>query len=287
MNDSQGSIQIRTMLLGDLPACQQLKQQVGWNQTLDDWRRFVELNPEGCFVATHLGDIAGTVCTVAYQKCGWVAMVIVDPQHRRKGIGKMLLLKGIEHLEQRQLIVKLDATPEGKKLYDTLGFKDEYTGGRYECDALSGVWAPSTCCEKLSLGHLDELSRIDRGIFGDDRSEVLASYIMNYPDNAFCVIVEDKIIGYIMAREGEHAFHIGPWVALRRDAAQVLFQHCLNARKPERVFVDVVSPNPHAATMLQEWGFVQQRPFIRMVRGENLCAGKPEFVYGMSGPELG
>lgn len=287
MNGSQGSIQIRTMLLGDLPACQQLKQQVGWNQTLDDWRRFVELNPEGCFVATHHSDIVGTVCTVAYQKCGWVAMVIVGPQHRRKGIGKILLLLGIEHLEQRKLIVKLDATPEGKMLYDTLGFRDEYAGGRYECDALSGIGAPTTNCIKLTLENLDELSQLDREIFGDDRSEVLSSYLTHYPDCAYCLMDGDKIIGYIMAREGEHAFHIGPWIAIDRDVAQILFQSCLDARKPIRVFADVVSPNPHAATMLQEWGFVQQRPFIRMVRGENRCAGKPEYVYGMSGPELG
>ncbi|MDP8243179.1 MAG: GNAT family N-acetyltransferase [Candidatus Hinthialibacter antarcticus] len=287
MDENQSAIQLRTMVQDDLPHCQRLKQQIGWNQRLEDWIRFLALNPAGCFVATHCNKIVGTVCTVAYQHFGWVAMVIVDPDYRRKGIGRLLLLEGIEHLERRGLAVKLDATPQGKMLYDTLGFQDEYTGARYECGSIQNISGNESTCRSFSIEHLDEIAQFDCDIFGDDRKAVLASYLQYGPELAYWVKDGDNILGYMMAREGENAFHIGPWVAVNRDVAQRLLQHGLHQRKPDRVFVDIVSPNPHAETMLQEWGFIQQRMFIRMVRGENQFPGQPKYVYGMSGPELG
>ncbi len=70
--------QIRTMLESDLAACQTLKEQLIWNQTLSDWQRFLSYNPNGCFVAERNRAVVGTACTIAYEdKFGWVAMVIV------------------------------------------------------------------------------------------------------------------------------------------------------------------------------------------------------------------
>lgn len=288
MNDGrQADIHLRVMMPDDLPDCQELKQRIGWNQRLDDWRRFHALNPCGCFVAVHTTQIVGTVCTVAYQKCGWVAMVIVDPDYRRMGIGRLLLLKGIEHLEQRGLTVKLDATPQGKMLYDTLGFQDEYTGARYECGAAQQSGNCKAECQQVSKNDLDEITAFDREIFGDERRAVLASYLKSFPQYAFWIKEQNQMVGYLLAREGENAFHIGPWIALNEEAARSLFIHCIKKRAPERTFVDIISPNLGSEAIVRELGFTQQRPFIRMYRGKNSTPGKPQYIYGMSGPELG
>lgn len=276
---------LRTMVEEDLPHCQQLKRTIGWNQRVSDWRRFLSLNPTGCFVATHSGQIIGTVCTVAYRHCGWVAMVLVDPDYRRRGIGRNLLLRGIDHLEQRGLTVKLDATPEGKLLYDTLGFSDEYTGARYECSSLHIAPSPDRACHRITT--MTETAELDCRIFGDDRSHVLQSYLDAYPKYAICAKENGRLTGYLFAREGEHAFHIGPWVAVHESAARQLLVQCLLDRKPETVFIDTIEPNPFVKPMLHKLGFTQQRSFIRMYRGMNQQHGHPQFVYGMSGPELG
>jgi hypothetical protein len=93
--------------------------------------------------------------------------------------------------------------------------------------------------------------------------------------------------GYILAREGSHAFHIGPWAADAVPAAQSLLYALIRRRKSERIFIDLVDRNPYVRPMLEVLGFQMQRPFIRMFRGVNRYPGIPEKVYGISGPELG
>ncbi len=278
---------LRLMTKHDLPACQRLREQIGWNQLLSDWQRFHALNPSGCFVVTDQNQIVGTVCTVIYERSGWVAMVIVDQNYRRQGIGQILLMAGIEHLENHGVIVRLDATPEGKLLYNGIGFKDEYKEARFECDTVKTLLYDDYGCQALHVDQLDALEDFDRPVFGESRRQVLFSYLQYYPDYAFCLKDHRKIKGYILARDGSRAFHIGPWVAYNAEDARTLFCHCINIRRPKRVYVDIPAPNPQVWDMLRGFGFQQQRPFIRMYRGETPNSGKPEFVYGLSGPELG
>jgi len=271
----------------DFPRCHWLRQQVGWNQTLADWRRFLGYDPEGCFVAEKDGLVVGTVCTISYErKFGWVAMVIVDPAQQRQGIGTFLLNAGIEHLEAKGLAVKLDATPQGKLLYDTLGFVDEYGAARYEAGRIDAP-AGDLGCEELSLDDLEELEVFDKPIFGASRQPVLRSYLEIYPKLGLCRRENGRMTGYILAREGSNAFHIGPWTATNTDCGKRLLFAMLQRRQPERTFIDIVEPNLHAIPMLESLGFAFQRPFIRMFKGRNDYPGLPEFVYGMSGPELG
>ena len=287
MSEEKIAYIIRPMRRSDFPQCQWLREQAGWNQTLVDWERFLSCNPGGCFVAEARDAVVGSVCTVAYPPAfGWVAMVLVDPGQRRQGIGKALLRAGIEHLQGRGLSVKLDATPEGKMLYDTLGFVDEYQAWRME----SGPIYPPEAhpdCTPVSLEDLDELDRFDQPIFGSSRREVLASYLRAYPQYGFLIRRDGEIQGYILARDGVHAFHIGPWVAYEAEDAVRLLHTMLHHHPAPRIFIDVLEPNPHVRVLLAEMGFRMQRSFIRMVLGPNDHPGKPHLVYSLSGPELG
>ena len=60
----------------------QLSAQVGWNQTVGDWRRLIELNPASCFGGFLDGRLAATATLSCYDKVAWVGMVIVDQLHR-------------------------------------------------------------------------------------------------------------------------------------------------------------------------------------------------------------
>ncbi len=278
---------LRKMNEDDFPHCQWLREQVGWNQTLNDWKRFLSYDPEGCFVAEKDGTVVGTACTIPYEnRFGWIAMVIVDPGQRRLGIGTALLHAGFNHLENKGLTVKLDATPDGKLLYDTLGFQDEYGLARWEGEAVT-VPAPTSNCKPLRLQVLDQWDAYDAPIFGASRKQVLESYLQFYPSLGFAIEEQGKIRGYILAREGTNAFHVGPWVADEPEMAVDLFHMLISTRNPQRVFIDILDPNPHIHTILESFGFHQQRPFIRMYRGKNLWPGIPELIYGITGPELG
>ena len=51
-----------------------------------DWRRFLALQPDGCFVAECDGRPAGTTVACIFGQVGWIAMVLVDASFRGRGI---------------------------------------------------------------------------------------------------------------------------------------------------------------------------------------------------------
>src|SRR5207249_1685387 len=111
----------------DLAFADSLRELAGWNQTLDDWRGLLELSPEGCFLAEWDGAPAGTITTICYgQELAWIGMLLVHPDFRGRGIGRALLARCVEHLKAAGIrAIKLDATPDGKMLYEQFGFREE------------------------------------------------------------------------------------------------------------------------------------------------------------------
>ena len=71
------TLQHRPLQPDDFALGMRLKQIAGWNQTLEDWRTLVDLNPDGCFVGLVDGEPAGTVTTTLHGSVGWIGMVVV------------------------------------------------------------------------------------------------------------------------------------------------------------------------------------------------------------------
>ena len=69
---------IRPMREADLAAAMHLKTEAGWNQIEADWRRFIALEPDGCFVAELNGEPVATTTTCVFDSVAWIAMVLVD-----------------------------------------------------------------------------------------------------------------------------------------------------------------------------------------------------------------
>ena len=229
-----------------------LKDIAGWNQLPADWERLIALEPEGCFVARYDGRDVGTATVTAYQKrFGWVGMVLVHPDMRRKGIGTMLLRHGIRYLERKDVTaVKLDATAAGKQLYLTLGFADEYLLERRQGrgETVDSPADPSIVSTRSALsGVLDRLCEYDGPVFGADRSRVLRRLIAE-PEVQSAVAVDSygAIRGYIMVRYGSSRHYIGPWVADNADVGRALWRWALSRIPGEPFFVDVCLANPDA-----------------------------------------
>ncbi len=75
-------ILVRTMTLADLPLAMRLKSQAGWNQQEADWRRFLDMQPDGCFVAECAGVAVATTVACVFDRVAWLAMVLVDAAYR-------------------------------------------------------------------------------------------------------------------------------------------------------------------------------------------------------------
>src|SRR5437660_4658919 len=94
----------RLLRPSDIPECMALKQAAGWNQTEEDWRRVLDLEPEGCFGIDCEGRLAATTTAICYgRRLAWIGMVLTDPGFRGQGLATQLMRHTLEFLDGRGL----------------------------------------------------------------------------------------------------------------------------------------------------------------------------------------
>jgi len=293
---------IRLMTADDLSQALALSVAEGWNQTEKDWRLLLE-NPENiCIVAEKDKKVAGTATALVHSgKIAWIGMVIVDKTLRGQGAGKMLMTQIIEKLKHVES-VKLDATPAGQPLYQSLGFIDEYKifrmtiqsldpfGHSHSEDVPVGIGEMVT--EKKSGKILEEILDFDEKIFGGNRKYLLGKLIESYPEKAFIASTRSSLKGYILGRDGIRFNYVGPLCADSFEIARTLISESLrsligSALIGKPVALDVPEKQHEFIKWLESEGFVTQRHFIRMYRNKNPYPGLPDLQYLISGPEYG
>jgi ribosomal protein S18 acetylase RimI-like enzyme len=276
--------QIRRMTHGDISAGEQFGQLEAWNQTRSDWERFLRASPEGCFVAEAGGQVVGTVATISYEgRFAWIGMVLVPPERRGRGIGTKLLKTAIDYVADCRIpCIKLDATPQGKRLYAKLDFVREFDIERWELQRI-----PESTSQAPPGTVTEELLEQDLEVFGADRSELLRSIALDNP----CLVLQTRrqgdLAGYSLGRRGAIADHLGPWVARDGSSARGLLNEFLHRSNRATVFVDALKSNPWAIRLLRECGFRFSRPLTRMYRGRNEFSGNADLQCGVLGPEFG
>lgn len=239
----------------------------------------------------HDMKVVGTATTVSYEdRFAWIGMVLVDPEHRKKGIGTQLLKRTIEYLDERHVpTMKLDATPFGKPLYEKLGFVTEYGIERLILNRPAGAAGrtPSSACAPLNEAHMGQVVRMDKESFGADRGFLLRSLFAEAPELAETVPEDGTVRCYAFGRRGRFADHLGPWVATNRRSAESLLRGFLASSSREALIVDCIKSNAVAMELLRACGFTPSRPLTRMARGPNAFPGKPDAVCAILGPEFG
>jgi GNAT superfamily N-acetyltransferase len=276
---------IRAMTTADIPAGMRLKEQAGWNQLEADWRRLLELQADGGFVAEWDNVAVGTVTTCRFGPVAWVAMMLVDERHRGRGIGRALLTHALNVLDAQGVrSVRLDATPLGRPLYDSLGFLAEATFTRFQ-----GILPDAgESHEILGTGPRDALERVcalDREVTSTDRGRLLRRLADEHPDALRVVDGTRGVAGFLMARPGSRAIQIGPCVADDRAGPLLLADaRTRYARKP--VFLDIPATHVAAQELAASWGLAAGRLLTRMGRGPRV-AEDLERLWASAGPEKG
>lgn len=274
---------IRLMTAADISVGMRLKDQAGWNQTAADWRRFLELEPEGCFVAELDGVPAATTTTCVFGPVAWIAMVLVDATLRGRGIGTALMRHALDHLDRRGVTcVRLDATPLGQPLYAKLRFRADYSLARFEGIAQAQPAVPGV--SRLNSDKLDSLFRLDRCATGTDRRKLLSALIADRPE-AWRMAEGRQGPGFLFSRAGGLAVQIGPCLA-DAEIGRLLFQDAWNRHAGQRVFVDVPLDTTSAVRWVEQEGLTVQRQLLRMSRGGRVPERR-ELIWASSGPEKG
>jgi GNAT superfamily N-acetyltransferase len=282
---------LRVMTKQDVPAGLRLKELAGWNQTAGDWNRFLEASPQGCFVVEENGLVCGTATTICYEeRFAWIGMVLVDPEYRKQGIGTQLLMKAIEYLDQQKIpTMKLDATPQGRPLYEKLGFVAEYEIERWVLKRSPGsnTRTPKSNLPPLTEAQLKSILEMDRDVFGADRCFLLRSLRDEAPEFALGDWAEAMPHGYAFGRHGSFSDHLGPWMAASGAAAERLLDDFLARSSRENILVDRLTANAMTGELLRARGFAFARNLTRMHRGPNAYPGNPDSLCAIAGPEFG
>ncbi|HTM49797.1 MAG TPA: GNAT family N-acetyltransferase [Bryobacteraceae bacterium] len=265
----------RILRASDIAGAMRLKEAAGWNQTEADWRRILDLSPEGCFGIEQGGALAATATAICYGRdLAWIGMVLTDPAFRGRGLASLLMEHTLEFLNNRGVeCVKLDATDMGRGLYRRFGFEDECAVERWMRPP--GPARPVECAP-----HRFE-DDLDRRAFGADRRELLAE---------LCRIQASSVAGagYAMGRPGSKAAYFGPCVATSRDAAARLLEWYLGRHSAEPIYWDLLPGNEDARDLAVRYGFEPVRRLVRMTRGASRreLGNGPE-IYAIAGFEFG
>jgi len=283
----QDELEIRLLTEEHISAGMRLSSLAGWNQTESDWRRVVKHDPQGCFIACLDNRVVGTTTSTAYgTDLAWIGMVLVDPDHRRRGIATQLMEATIRSLRSRGVkTIKLDATPVGRPVYAALGFTEETRIERWMGTARPAgktdfqIWRPEVRQKVMAL---------DRRAFGAERAILLDSLVVDSSVMPLTISASDgELQGYALARRGTLACYIGPFVVTDQHTAVSLLDGMFDQLSGRDVFIDINTRFEAGAQIIGARGFVKQREFIRMRLGPENRLETSGLIFAIAGPEIG
>jgi GNAT superfamily N-acetyltransferase len=277
MNNLSGAL-LRRLVASDIPNAVGLSEQAGWNQTDEDWRLLIDLAPEGCLAIEVNGALAATTTILAYgQRLAWIGMVLTEKDYRGRGFARRLLTAALTQADQMQIeTVKLDATDQGRPLYETMGFRFEQTVERW---SRSGFGDTCVTVPHDAVTLSQNLRADDQRAFGADRSELLRRLVKRgsalFNNNS-----------YLLTRPGRQTDYLGPSVCDASDSARALVECALRRGTRRGWSWDLLPGNTGAVEVARDLAFTPTRRLHRMVRGKDLNSREGS-IYAIAGFELG
>lgn len=272
---------LRILRADDVPAAFQLSALAGWNQTEEDWRMLLDLSPKGCLGVVAEGHLVATTTLFCYgRRLAWIGMVLTRPDYRRRGLAQRLLTYCLAQADRMEIeTTKLDATDQGRSLYEKFGFRPEQEIQRWSRPG-EGELPPAAAGRSAAESgrSLDSLDSLDSLAFGADRSILLHRLAQRRPPLSIAQ-------SYLFSRPGRMTAYLGPCVSENPETARRLIEECVQSTKYSWSW-DLFPGNRHAVAIARDLGFSPQRHLVRMARGKDLRERK-DAIYAIAGFELG
>ncbi|MFF9312084.1 GNAT family N-acetyltransferase [Streptomyces sp. NPDC014748] len=238
---SAAALPIRRLTFRDLTACADLSENRGWQREEHKWGLLLTAgkaygidDPDGGLVA---GCVVTEYGTHDRPDLGAIGMVLVAERHARQGIGRRLMRHVVSLMGPTPLT--LHATPNGRPLYEELGFK---VTGRAEM--VVGRFVPedtpsSVATRAATAEDLHGILRLDEEVFGADRTPLITR-LPAFADHLLVAEDGGRIIGYTAAWPNMDTHVVGPLIARDTQTAKALVA-AVAARtdRPLRTDVDV------------------------------------------------
>lgn len=273
----------------DIPGALRLVEESRWNQVAADWELFIGLG-SALKVSGAGGAVIATAAILPYPpRFGWISMVLVAQEWRRRGIASEMLQLCVQRLRASGLVPVLDATPAGREVYRPIGFRDGWPITRWRRPPAPGAAAlPRAGLQARPLRDEDWplLAALDAEVFGADRGGLLRGLAARSSGVACVVEREGAIAGFLLGRDGRVARQLGPLVAEDDDAAHALLAHALE-REHGPLLLDTLDTHKDFRRLLALAGFAIERPYTRMALDADMAFGDARRTVAIAGPELG
>ncbi len=253
-----------------------LSGEMRWNQNEADWRFFLR---EGTVFAFReaAGTVVATAAILPFGGIAWISLVLVSQAFRRRGHASRLVGACLSQADAARWQCWLDATPDGAKVYEPLGFETVDELVRMRRRATSGVGLGEGVVE---AGALDRLITLDAQAIGVSREKLLRDLVARAGSRLYAA--EDAVC---LVRDGRRARHIGPACAGESDGVALL-ENVVRS-EPGELIIDLYRRNADAHRYLSAQGFVEERPFLRMRRGASPTTPDGRVAFASVGPEYG
>jgi GNAT superfamily N-acetyltransferase len=275
------------MTEADLPLGMRLVEQAGWNQVEADWSRFLALQPDGGLVAEYEGVPCATLTTCRFGPVAWIAMLLVEADRRGRGLGRALMDRALDQLASRGVrTVRLDATPLGQPLYESLGFAVDFPLARYQGILSAPSGPPTPEIVPFRPDHESSLLDLDFSASGTSREKLIRRLLSEFPDSARVAITAGRVAGFLLSRPGRLASYLGPLIA-EPAAGDILLVDACRRLAGRAVFLDIPIDHTPARSLVEGLGLAAQRPLLRMSLGEPVRPSHPDRLWASAGPEMG
>ncbi|WP_329219031.1 GNAT family N-acetyltransferase [Streptomyces sp. NBC_01485] len=235
------ALPIRRLTHRDLTACADLSEDRGWPREEHKWGLLLSAG-QGYGIDDPDGGLVSACVVTEYgphgsPTLGAIGMVLVAERHARQGIGRRLMRHIVALMGTTPL--SLHATPNGRPLYEELGFK---TTGRAEM--MRGHFTPGEptsgiATRAATARDLTSILRLDEEVFGTDRTHVITR-LPAFGDQLRVAEDEGRIIGYAAAWPNMDTQVVGPLIARDTETAKALLASlAAHTDRPLRTDIDV------------------------------------------------
>jgi len=279
-------LSFRALTEHDIPIASEIVR-AAYGSIANSVSRYPTLQPNDWLLALADDTPVGLGGATHYSSFSYIGMLGVLPSMQRYGIGRAIMEALLQLVEERGIpTVLLDASNAGVRLYTQLGFVEDDKAVLLQRDDILQV-KPSVHDGTISLiqeSELPELVAFDTPLFGAERAHVLASYLADASQRSF-VARNDKgaITGFLIAQSGQ----LGPWMAINVEVAEQLLTHAMALPYEKSPVVIIPAMNRQADTLLQRYGFVQQRALAHMRLGPPVQDRNRYVMYGQASFAIG
>ena len=279
---------LREATIADLPAIGSLRESVGWTAHAWALRAVIGVPYARCVVVEADGMPVAVGSGIAYGPLGFVGNMVVAQAQRRRGLGSAVLAAVTDFLEDAGCArLELNATPEGRLLYERHGFASIGTSATTRIPRTAQLAGdPATTVRPASIVDLGTLASYDRPRFGGDRRPLLAVVLR---DPAATVVVAERggtTVGYACVRS--YPPRIGPMLADDPAVAETLLVEAFSTLDvgADGLRLNLPPNNRPGADWLRGLGLEIEPWDGRMARGPQVPR-REETVYGMAVGALG